>query len=116
MNHLRRNHDFILVDAGPILAADDAAALAPQVDAVVVVVRPFYTRSRLVRQALDMLYQRKAKQVAIILNRARKDDLGGHYARNGHAARARNRARNGSDVDTTASRSEGSSARTNGQG
>ncbi len=30
-----------------------------------------------------MLYQRQAKNVSIILNRARADDLAGHYAMNG---------------------------------
>ncbi|MDX1951867.1 MAG: hypothetical protein SFY81_06760, partial [Verrucomicrobiota bacterium] len=54
------------------------------------VARPFYTRSRLVRQALDMLYQRRAKQVSLVLNRARADDLGGHYGKNGTARVGRN--------------------------
>ena len=57
---------------------------------VILVARPFYTRSRLVRQTLDMLYQRQAKQVTIILNRARADDLAGHYAANGLAHPAKN--------------------------
>ncbi len=83
MSELRVDQDFVILDGAPILASDDAALLVPHADAVVMVVRPFYTRSRLVRQALDMLYQRQAKQVTIILNRARKDDLTGHYARNG---------------------------------
>ena len=87
---LRRDHDFVVLDAAPILATDDSALLVPHADAVVLVVRPFRTRTRLVRQALDMLYQRQAKQVAIILNRARKDDLAGHYARNGIATASRN--------------------------
>jgi capsular exopolysaccharide synthesis family protein len=85
MAELRKDNDFVILDGAPILAADDAALLVPHADVVIMVVRPFYTRSRLVRQALDMLYQRQAKEVAIILNRARKDDLAGHYyARNGH--------------------------------
>ena len=75
----------MILDGAPILASDDAALLVPQSDLVILVARPFYTRSRLVRQALDMLYQRQAKQVAIILNRARADDLAGHYAQNGYA-------------------------------
>jgi succinoglycan biosynthesis transport protein ExoP len=84
MAELRKDNDFVILDGAPILAADDAALLVPHADVVILVVRPFYTRSRLVRQALDMLYQRQAKHVTIILNRARKDDLAGHhYARNG---------------------------------
>jgi capsular exopolysaccharide synthesis family protein len=82
---LRRTADFVILDSAPILASDAAALLVPQADAVVLVVRPFYTRSSLVRQALDMLYQRQAKHVSIILNRARADDLAGHYATRGMA-------------------------------
>jgi capsular exopolysaccharide synthesis family protein len=83
LSDLRRDHDFVIIDGPPILASDDAAMLVPHADTVVLVTRPFYSRSRLVRQALDMLYQRQAKQVNIILNRARADDLAGHYAMNG---------------------------------
>jgi capsular exopolysaccharide synthesis family protein len=96
LEELRGKQDFVILDAAPILATDDSALLVPHADAVVLVVRPFRTRARLVRQALDMLYQRQAKQVTIILNRARKDDLAGHYARNGivgHNHRGREEAK-----------------------
>jgi len=84
IREFRKDHDFVILDGAPILAADDAALLVPHADLVVLVARPFYTKSRLVRQTLDMLYQRRAKQVAIVLNRARKDDVAGHYyERNG---------------------------------
>jgi succinoglycan biosynthesis transport protein ExoP len=83
LTELKAGRDFIIIDGAPILGADDAALLVPYAETVVMVVRPFFTHSRLVRQALEMLYQRQAKQVAIILNRARKDDLAGHYGRNG---------------------------------
>ena len=87
LSDLRKNHDFVIIDGPPILASDDAAMLVPHADTVVLVTRPFYSRSRLVRQSLDMLYQRQAKQVNIILNRARPDDLAGHYAMNGMTRR-----------------------------
>jgi capsular exopolysaccharide synthesis family protein len=83
IQELRQHADFVILDGAPILASDAAALLVPYADMVVLVTRPFYTRSRLVRQALDMLYQRQAKHVSIILNRARADDLAGHYAMNG---------------------------------
>lgn len=83
LSELRKDADFVILDSAPILAADDAALLVPHADAVVLVVRPFYTRSRAVRQALDMLYQRQAKRVAIVLNRARAEDFAGYYAQNG---------------------------------
>jgi capsular exopolysaccharide synthesis family protein len=90
LRDLRQNQDFVILDGPPILSSDDAAMLVPHSDVVVLVARPFYTRSRLVRQALDMLYQRQAKQVNIILNRARPDDLAGHYAMNGLTRPAQN--------------------------
>lgn len=83
LGELKRGHDFVILDGSPILAADDAALLAPHADVVVMIVRPFYSAAHSVRQALDMLYQRQAKEVAIILNQARKDDLAGHYAEGG---------------------------------
>jgi Mrp family chromosome partitioning ATPase len=90
IQELRQNADFVILDGAPVLASDAAALLVPFADLVVLVTRPFYTRSRLVRQALDMLYQRQAKHVSIVLNRARADDLAGHYAMNGQKQPARN--------------------------
>jgi capsular exopolysaccharide synthesis family protein len=78
---LKAGCDFLILDGPPMLAADDAALLVPHVDAVLVVVRPFFSSSRLIRRTLDVLYQRQAKQVAIIFNQARKDDVASHYAR-----------------------------------
>jgi capsular exopolysaccharide synthesis family protein len=89
MSELRTGRDFVILDGAPILTADDAALLVPYANAVILVLRPFYSRSRMVRQALDMLYHRQARQVTIILNRARKDDLAGqYYSRNGRARTA----------------------------
>jgi len=87
LTELRKNHEYVILDGAPILAADDAALLVPHADAVVLVMRPFFSRSRMVRQALEMLYQRQARRIAIIFNQARPDDLAGqHYPyRNGSA-------------------------------
>lgn len=90
INHLRGQSDFVILDGAPVLAADNSALLVPHADSVILVTRPFYTRSRLIRQALDMLYQRRAKQVTIILNRARAEDLAGYNGENGF-----NRVKNG---------------------
>ena len=87
---LKTGHDFLILDGPPILSADDAALLVPHADKVVMVVRPFYSSSRRVRQALDMLYQRQAKQVALIFNRARKDDLADHYSKRNENRAMRN--------------------------
>jgi capsular exopolysaccharide synthesis family protein len=90
IKELRDAHDFVILDGAPILAADDTALLAPCADLVVLVARPFFSKARLIRRSLDMLYQRQAKQVAFILNRARPDDLSGHYPDMHSAAAVKN--------------------------
>lgn len=90
IKHLRGQSDFVILDGAPVLAADNSALLVPHADSVVLVTRPFYTRSRLIRQALDMLYQRRAKQVTIILNRARAEDLEGYNGENGFSRGVKN--------------------------
>ena len=84
MKEIREASDFVILDGPPFLAADDAALLVPHADSVVVVVRPFYTRSRQLRQTLGMLYQRKAREVTLLFNQASTDDFVSKYARNGH--------------------------------
>jgi Mrp family chromosome partitioning ATPase len=86
IKELRQGHDFVILDGAPILAADDTALLAPYADLVVLVARPFFSKSQLIRRCLDMLYQRQVKQVAFILNRARPDDVAGHYSNLGNMA------------------------------
>jgi tyrosine-protein kinase Etk/Wzc len=78
--HLRAQNDFVIIDGPPILLSDDASFLVHEVDLVTVVVRPFRTRARLLRQALAMLYQRRARQVNLVYNQARPDDLGAMHA------------------------------------
>jgi len=90
LQHLRERNDFVILDGAPVLAADDAALLVPHADSVIVVTRPFHTRSRLIRRSLDMLYQRRARQVRFILNRARTEDLAGYRTDNGLLPSAKN--------------------------
>lgn len=89
---LRSKNDFVLLVGAPILAADDAALLVPHTDAVVLVARPFATRARLLRQSLEMLYQRQAKQTVVVLNRARPDDLAGYWVQHGLAPSSNGKA------------------------
>jgi Mrp family chromosome partitioning ATPase/uncharacterized protein involved in exopolysaccharide biosynthesis len=87
MENLRASHDFVILDSAPVLAGDDAALLVPQADVIVMVVSPFSTSGRLARQAMEMVYQRQAKQVVFLLNRARADDIAGFHASNGSVRR-----------------------------
>ncbi len=62
--------DYIILDSPPVLAADDAATIAPNVDGVLYVVRGTYTAARMVREGLDALRQRQARILGLIFNRA----------------------------------------------
>jgi tyrosine-protein kinase Etk/Wzc len=62
--------DYILVDTPPVLATNDVAALAPNADGVLVVVRASFTSARMARGALDVLRQRHVNVMGVILNRA----------------------------------------------
>jgi Mrp family chromosome partitioning ATPase len=71
--------DYIIIDSPPILAADDAATLAPSMDGVLFVVRGSYTSARLVREALDTLRQRRAQVLGLIFNRAISSPFERHH-------------------------------------
>jgi capsular exopolysaccharide synthesis family protein len=70
LERVSAKYDHVILDSPPVLAADDAAALAPRVDGVVFVVRAACTSARIVREALDALRQRRARVLGLIFNRA----------------------------------------------
>lgn len=80
MNELRVAHDFVIIDAPPVIERDDAALLAACADLVLVVARPFFTSSHAMCRTVELLHQRQVRQLAFVWNRARKDDLAGHSA------------------------------------
>src|ERR1051326_3426043 len=61
-------YDYILIDSSPVLAADDTTSLAPKIDATLFVVRLSHTSARLVRKALQLLYDRQVNVPGVILN------------------------------------------------
>jgi succinoglycan biosynthesis transport protein ExoP len=62
--------DFIILNTPPVLAADDASTLAPNVDGVLFVVRGSFTSARKARQALELLRQRRVNILGVVYNRA----------------------------------------------
>jgi Mrp family chromosome partitioning ATPase len=70
LQEVQKQFDFVVIDSAPVFAADDATTLAPKMDGVLFVVRGSYTRASLARQALELLYQRQAKVLGLIFNRA----------------------------------------------
>jgi non-specific protein-tyrosine kinase len=65
---MSQSADIVLIDTPPILAVTDAAALAPSMDGVLLVVRPGKTRASGLRQTLEQLRQVNARVLGIVLN------------------------------------------------
>jgi succinoglycan biosynthesis transport protein ExoP len=70
LSEVHSHFDYVIMDSPPVLAADDAATLAPNVDGVLYVVRGTFTSARMVREGLDALQQRHARVLGLIFNRA----------------------------------------------
>jgi capsular exopolysaccharide synthesis family protein len=67
---LREQYDYVLIDSSPVFAADDTTTLAPKVDGILFVVRSHFSHARVVREALELLFQRQARVLGLILNRS----------------------------------------------
>ena len=76
---LRERFDYIIVDSPPVFAADDSTTLAPKMDGTLFVVRSHFSRSNVVKEALELLYQRQATVLGLILNRTDATGRSYHY-------------------------------------
>lgn len=81
LNVMRQSADIILIDTPPILAVTDAAALAPSIDGVLLVVMPGKTRTSAFKQTLDQLHQVNARILGVVLNNVvtKGKSYGYHY-------------------------------------
>jgi capsular exopolysaccharide synthesis family protein len=70
MAQLRQQYDYVIIDSSPVFAADDSSTLAPKADGTLFVVRSQFSNARAVREALNVLFQRQARVLGLILNRA----------------------------------------------
>jgi capsular exopolysaccharide synthesis family protein len=70
MASLREQFDYVIMDSSPVFAADDSSTLAPKMDGTLFVVRSRFSNGRAVREALNILFQRQARVLGLILNRA----------------------------------------------
>jgi succinoglycan biosynthesis transport protein ExoP len=73
------SYDFILFDSSPIMAADDAASLAPKIDATLFVVRFAHSSCGGSLKAIDLLRDRQANVVGIVCNDVRQMDQEYYY-------------------------------------
>ena len=63
-----KKYDLVIFDAPPFNICQDAALLAPTVDAAVIVVRDGYTRRQAAKAALERLLEVKAEIIGAVLN------------------------------------------------
>lgn len=68
MKELRESFDLVIFNTSPVLATDDAAALAPNFDGTLMVIRAGFTSARLTHNSLRALYQRQVNVLGLILN------------------------------------------------
>jgi Mrp family chromosome partitioning ATPase len=67
---MREEYDCVILDSIPVFAADDTTSLAPKVDGVLFVMRNKFTSADTARHALELLYERQAKVLGLVFNRA----------------------------------------------
>jgi capsular exopolysaccharide synthesis family protein len=80
MAFLKRNFDFVLLDAPPLLAVSDALAMGPLAEAIVLIVRGGQTPIPAVVQAKQKFDSHKLKCLGVILNGVDIIEQDGYYA------------------------------------
>lgn len=65
---LRKQFDWIIVDASPLLAVDDACNFAPLMDGALMVVRSRFSSYRLTKRALQLLESRHVHALGMVYN------------------------------------------------
>lgn len=108
MAEARRLYDIVIFDSPPLGAVIDAAVLGPQVDGVILVVRPGETTRQSVRAMMRQLADVGAKLLGAIVNGADTKRDRGYYAGAGYYYYRRDAAYYSSD--------EGDVAHSNGNG
>lgn len=81
LDRASKDYDHVIFDAGPLLLASDAMAMAPRVDGVVSVIRAQANSRGLLQRLRDALRQIKAENLGVVLNGVRSQG-GGYYGRN----------------------------------
>lgn len=76
---LAADHDFVLLDAPPVLAVTDAALLSAQQDGVLLVIRAGSTRRDHAERARQLLERLHVRIVGAVLTNAQADSIGDYY-------------------------------------
>jgi capsular exopolysaccharide synthesis family protein len=79
LEQLAQSADLVLIDSPPVLPVADAAALAPMVDGVLLVLEAGHARRQAAVRAADSLHQVGARLVGVVLNRVPIDGADRYY-------------------------------------
>ncbi len=78
LTSLRKTHDYVIIDAPPLLPVTDAAVLAVLADGAVIVTRYGSTKRDQLRAAADILHGIDARVVGTVLNMVSRKGGDGH--------------------------------------
>ena len=83
LEKVKEESDIILIDTPPALVVTDASVLAPQVDGVLIVVRPGVTKLAAAKQTVEQLHRVGANIFGVVLNNLdlNRSKYGHYYAR-----------------------------------
>ena len=73
MARLRRDYDYVVIDAPPVVSTTDAGCVAPRADGTILVVRMERTPKEVSRHAVELLKQVKATVVGTVLTGLEND-------------------------------------------
>ena len=79
LTRARQAYDYVLIDSSPVFAADDTTSIAPLMDGSLFVVRSQFSHARIIHEALELLFQRQAPVLGLILNRASPTSRSYHF-------------------------------------
>ncbi len=71
--------DVVIIDSPPLLAAADAAILAPQTNGALLIIEPGSSDKKAVALAAEQLHRSGAKLLGTVLNKVSMDNRGGYY-------------------------------------
>jgi capsular exopolysaccharide synthesis family protein len=83
LEKVKEESDLILIDTPPALVVTDASVLAPQVDGVLLVIRPGVTKLAAAKQTVEQLHRVGANILGVVLNNLElnRSKYGHYYAR-----------------------------------
>lgn len=76
---LKSKYDYVFIDSPPLLAVTDAAVIAAQVDASLLVVRSGKTRKEIAVQAKERLQQANSRIIGVVLSQTKPSGQDNYY-------------------------------------